>query len=287
MPARVYVVGSTNIDRTVGVARLPVRGETALGETLHSSAGGKGANAAAAAARAGAPTTLIAAVGDDPDGELAIATSRTEGVDVGGIAILAGETTGAALIMTDPAGDNLIAVAAGANAHLRPEHVHAALEPAERRDVILISAEIPDDAIAAALTLADERGITAVLDPAPARPELLELLHLHALVTPNQAEATALTGQSEPESAARTLAALTQRPAIVTTGADGCVVDDGTRITHHPAQPADHVVDSVGAGDAFAGALAAALAAGETLTEAIDRGARAAAASLGHAGARP
>ncbi|HEX4008357.1 MAG TPA: PfkB family carbohydrate kinase [Solirubrobacteraceae bacterium] len=287
MSARVYVVGSANIDRTVTVDRLPVAGETALGGGLRVSAGGKGANAAAAAAGAGARTTLIAAVGDDPDGARAIAVSQSEGVDVGSIEIVAGESTGTALIVTDPAGANLIAVAAGANARLSPAHVEQALRHASAPDVLMVSAEIPDAAIAAALAIAADRGISAVLDPAPARSSLLALLNLHPIVTPNEAEAATLTGESAPERAATKLAALTQRPAIVTVGADGCVIADGPRVTHHPAAPVDEVRDSVGAGDAFAGALAAALAARRTLGDAIDQATRAAADSLRHAGARP
>jgi ribokinase len=283
----VYVVGSTNIDRTVQVERLPVAGETALGGELRVSAGGKGSNAAASAARAGAQTTLIAAVGDDRDGEQAIAASQAEGVDVGSIEIVAGESTGAALIVTDSTGANLIAVAAGANARLTPAHVQRTLLPARHPDVILVSAEIPDAAVAAALTIADERGITAVLDPAPARRSLLELLDLHPIVTPNQAEATTLTGEREPDHAVAKLAALTGRPAIVTLGADGSVVADGPRVTHHPAAPVKEIADSVGAGDAFAGTLAAVLAAQYTFSDAIGRAMRAAADSLRHPGARP
>ena len=110
---RVFVVGSTNVDRTVPVPRLPGPGETVLGDAVRISPGGKGANAAAAAARSGAAVTLVSAVGADPDGEAARDTLRSEGVAIDAVAVLDGVPTGAALIITDVAGANLIAVAAG------------------------------------------------------------------------------------------------------------------------------------------------------------------------------
>jgi ribokinase len=284
---RVFVVGSTNVDRTVPVPRLPVRGETVLGTAVVISPGGKGANAAATAARAGAAVTFVSAVGADPDGEAARDALRSEGVAVDAVAVLDGVPTGAALIITDAAGANLIAVASGANARMRPAHVERSLEALSAADVVLVSAEIPDSCIEAALRAAADRDATAILDPAPARPSLLQAARLGAVLTPNESEATELTGSSEPGEAAQRLAALTGRPAVVTLGEAGCLIADGTTVTRHAAAPAPAIVDTVGAGDAFAGGLAAALAGGEPLAQAVDAGLRAAAASLAHAGARP
>jgi ribokinase len=284
---RVFVVGSTNVDRTVPVPRLPVRGETVLGTAVVISPGGKGANAAATAARAGAAVTFVSAVGADPDGEAARDALRSEGVAVDAVAVLDGVPTGAALIITDAGGANLIAVASGANARMRPAHVERSLEALSAADVVLVSAEIPDSCIEAALRAAADRDATAILDPAPARPSLLQAARLGAVLTPNESEATELTGSSEPGEAAQRLAALTGRPAVVTLGEAGCLIADGTTVTRHAAAPAPAIVDTVGAGDAFAGGLAAALAGGEPLAQAVDAGLRAAAASLAHAGARP
>ena len=286
-PGRVFVVGSTNVDRTVAVARLPGPGETALGDALVVSPGGKGANAAAAAVRAGAVVTFVSAVGADGDGEHALATLRDDGVDIAAVAVRDDASTGAALIVTDGDGANLIAVAAGANARLEVEHVWRALEPLAGADVVLVSAEIPDAAIVAALNAGAERGAVTVLDPAPARPSLLEAARSGAILTPNESEAMELSGCDDAEAAARRLAALTGRPVLVTLGAAGCLVAGAGGLTRHPAAPVSVIVDSVGAGDAFAGGLAAALARGDALDAAVQAALHAAALSLAHAGARP
>jgi ribokinase len=286
-PGRVFVVGSTNVDRTVAVGRLPGPGETALGDALVVSPGGKGANAAAAAARAGATVVFVSAVGADTDGDDAIATLRAEGVGVEAVAVREDAPTGAALIVTDAAGANLIAVAAGANARLDPEHVTRMLAGVAGADVVLVSAEIPDAAIVAAVRAGSEGGAATVLDPAPARPSLLQAARIGAILTPNESEAAELTGDDGAEDAARRLAELTGRPAVVTLGEAGCLVADGDTVTRHRAAPARAIVDTVGAGDAFAGGLAAALANGDPLEAAVDAALQAAALSLAHAGARP
>ncbi len=285
-PGRVFVVGSTNVDRTVAVARLPGPGETALGDALVVSSGGKGANAAAAAARAGAAVTFVSAVGDDADGQGAIATLRAAGIGVEAVAVRDDAPTGAALIVTDAAGANLIAVAAGANGRLDPGHVTRSLAGLTGADVVLVSAEIPDAAIVAALRAGSERGATTVLDPAPARPSLLEAARIGAILTPNESEAAGLTGCDTAEDAARRLTELTGRPAVITLGEAGCLVADGQTVSRHRAAPVEAIVDTVGAGDAFAGGLAAALAGGDPLETAVEAALQAAALSLAHAGAR-
>jgi ribokinase len=286
-PGRVFVVGSTNVDRTVPVPRLPGRGETVLGDAVRVSPGGKGANAAAAAARAGAAVVFVSAVGADGDGEAAVTELRSEGVGVEAIAVLDDVPTGVALIITDTEGDNLIAVAAGANARLSAAHVEASLADLADTDVVLVSAEIPDAAIVAAVRAGASRGAATILDPAPARAALLEAGRIGAILTPNESEAAELTGEDDVEAAARRLSAVTGRPAIVTLGEAGCLVADGDAVTRHHAAPAPAIVDAVGAGDAFAGGLAAALAGGSALDGAVQAALRVAAESLGHAGARP
>jgi ribokinase len=287
MRGRVFVVGSTNVDRTVPVPRLPGRGETVLGEAIRMSHGGKGANAAAAAARAGASVIFISAVGADEDGAAAVAALRAEGVAVDDVAVLDDAPTGAALIITDDEGANLIAVAAGANGRLSPDHVTRSLHAAGSADVVLVSAEIPDACVEAALRAAGARAATAILNPAPARPTLLAAAALGAILTPNETEARELAGVDDPAEAARQLAERSGRPAVVTLGEAGCLVADGDAVRAYPAAPAPAIVDTVGAGDAFAGGPAAALAAGERLDGAVGAALRTAAESLGHAGARP
>jgi ribokinase len=284
---RVFVVGSTNVDRTVRVTRLPRPGETALGDALVISPGGKGANAAAAAARAKATVVFVSAVGADADGEHAIATLRAEGVGVEIVAVREDAPTGAALIVTDAEGVNLIAVAPGANARVDPALVTRSLGTVGSTDVVLVSAEIPDAAVAAAGRAGAGRAAATVLDPAPARESLLEAARIGAILTPNESEALELTGCADVEDAARRLAELTGRAAVVTLGAAGCLVADGGTVTRVAAVPVGAIVDTVGAGDAFAGGLAAALAHGDALEVAVAAALRAAAASLGHAGARP
>jgi ribokinase len=284
---RVYVVGSTNVDRTVRVDRLPAAGETAMGDSVRISAGGKGANAAAAAARAGATVTFVSAVGDDADGRAAIDALRSEGVEVDGMTVIAQAATGAALIVTDAAGANLIAVGTGANARLTPADVTAALRGLGADDALLVSAEIPDPCIEAALRCGSERGAVTVLDPAPARRSLLGFAGHGPILTPNESEAALLTGEDDPEAGALMLNRLTGRPVIITLGPAGCLVHDGQRATRHPAAPAPVVVDSVGAGDAVAGALAAGLTGRRPLPAAVTKALDAAARSLAHPGARP
>jgi ribokinase len=228
----------------------------------------------------------VSAVGADGDGEAAIATLRAEGVGVEAIAVLDDVPTGAALIVTDAEGANLIAVAAGANARLGAEHVEAALADMGSADVVLVSAEITDAAIEAAVRAGSGRAAATILDPAPARASLLPAAQIGAIVTPNESEAAELTGCAGAEQAARRLSALTGQAAVVTLGEAGCLVADGDEVTRFAAAPAGAIVDTVGAGDAFAGGLAAALALGDTLEAAVRMALRAAAASLGHAGAR-
>ncbi len=272
----VAVVGSINVDLVAAVATLPAPGETVLGRRIERHGGGKGANAAVAAARLGARVALIGAVGDDDMGAGALAELRDAGVDVSAVAVLDGEATGMALIVVDEQGENQIAVGAGANAALTAEHVTAAIG---RPGAVLVSAEIPDAAIAAAVAAAANLGVPCVLNPAPARPELLA--NRGAILTPNAGEARRLAGSDDLEQAAGTLAARTGAPVVITLGERGALLA-GTRF---PA-PATQVVDTTGAGDAFNGALAARLAAGDDLAAAVPQAVAAASRSVSEPGAR-
>jgi ribokinase len=286
----VLVVGSVNVDLVVRVAHLPAPGETVTGGAFTQHQGGKGANQAVAAARLGATVSLVGAVGDDGFGRGALVDLRGEGVDVSRVALLNGVPAGLALIMVDERGENQIAVASGANAALDGATVAAALSGWRPRPgaVLLTGFELGDGAILAAAQAAAARGVRLLVNPAPARPLDPELLALSPILLPNEGEATALTGKPDPRAAALALVALTHSPVIVTIGAGGALLvgADGPRSVEHVPAPSVAVVDTTGAGDAFAGALAAQLASGSPLAEAVQVAVRAASLSVGVAGAR-
>jgi ribokinase len=276
----VVVVGSVNADLVVSVAELPSAGETVTGGTFARHGGGKGANQAVAAARAGAHVTLVAAVGADDLGDEALRELATEGIDVAAVVRLDGVPTGVAAIVVDAQGENFVAVASGANAELDAATVEVAVPAGD--GVVLLGHEIPEAAVVAGIRAARAGGWRAVLNPAPAR-RLADDLE-GVILTPNAHEARALTGEQDVEAAARALAERTGAPVLVTLGAEGALLLDGgaARI---PA-PAVDVVDTTGAGDAVNGALAAELAAGRSLRDAARFAMAAAALSTRAAGAR-
>jgi ribokinase len=286
----VLVVGSINADLVVTLERLPRPGETVIGGRFARHGGGKGANQAVAAARAGARVRFAGAVGDDDLGAAALADLEAEGVDVGAVARVAGEPTGVALIAVDREGRNQIAVASGANARVDGATVAATLarRPLSGEDVCLLGFEVPDAAVVAAARAAADVGARVVLNPAPARelPAALTGLGRAALVlTPNALEARALTSEDDPEPAARALATTTGGPVVVTLGAAGALLVEGDRAAPF-AVPVVDVVDTTGAGDALNGVLAAGLAAGLELADATRRAVEAASAAVRVAGAR-
>jgi ribokinase len=282
---RVLVIGSVNVDLVVSVARLPAPGETVTGGRLARHGGGKSANQAVAAARLGAAVELVAAVGDDDLGAEALAELEREGVGVARVARSARTPTGVALIVVDDAGENQIAVASGANAELGRDAVEpapAAAAPA----VVLLGLEVPDAAVRAGALAGAAAGARLVLNPAPARPLEDAVLDLGPILTPNAAEARALTGAPDAEAAARALVERTGAPVVVTLGADGALVAEPGGAAERIAALEVDVVDTTGAGDAFNGALAAELAAGAPLGGAARLAVTAAGLSCRAAGAR-
>ena len=277
----VIVVGSVNADLVVRAPRLPGPGETVTGGTFARHGGGKGANQAVAAARLGARTALVAAVGGDDFGAEALRGLAAEGVDVDGVARLADVATGVALIVVDERAENQIAVASGANAALDGAFVAAALERLEG-GVVLLSLEVGDAAL-----LAGARGARlAVLNPAPAREVPAALLVAGPLLTPNAGEARDLTGEEDPRAAALALRERTGAPVVVTLGADGALLADGPGDPVRVPAPRVDAVDTTGAGDCLNGALAAELARGAALEAAVAFAVRAAALSTLRQGAR-
>jgi ribokinase len=222
---------------------------------------------------------MVGAVGDDAFGEDALAELEAEGIDVSGVARLDGVPTGVALIAVDRAGENQIAVASGANAEVRGD------VSLTGSGVVLLNHEIPPEAVHAAARAAAAAGWRVMLNPAPARELDEEVLAARPVLTPNASEAAELTGERDPEAAARALAARTGAPVLVTLGADGALLLDGEELLRLPAGRA-RVVDTTGAGDTVNGALAAELAAGRPLADAARFALAAAALSTEGEGAR-
>ena len=287
-PRIVLVVGSVNVDLVVRAPRLPGPGETVTGGTFAQHDGGKGANQAVAAARLGATVTFIGATGDDDFGRSARQALAREGIPTDGVRVLPDVPTGVALIVVAETGDNQIAVASGANGTVDAALVTEALadSPAlARGGVYLANFEIDDEAVIAGAQLASEAGMTLVINPAPAREMPAALLSLSPILVPNEVEARALTGEIESHNAARLLAARSGAAVVVTLGPQGALVVEEGVAKHVPA-PLVEAVDTTGAGDTFAGALAAELAAGSTLIDAVRFAVRAASISVSKPGAR-
>jgi ribokinase len=312
-PARgLAVVGAINVDLVVTSERLPRAGETVVGDGPQSFGGGKGANAAVAAARAGAEVILVGAVGTDQTGVETLESLAAEGVDVAAVARLDEAPTGVALIVVDAAGENQIAVGAGANGVLGGDAVRQALVPRiAALGCVLISTEIPDEAVLAAVEVATAAGVRCVLNPAPPTPAVEQAVPRGALLTPNAGELEDLLGRlgegsgapagqegSGGQVAAREVAGhevaqqaialsrLSGAPVIVTRGRDGVLIADGDEEVAELPAPAAEVVDTTGAGDTFNGVLAARLAAGDDLRRAAELAVAAASISVGTRGAR-
>ncbi|MEY4227314.1 MAG: hypothetical protein RL190_2071 [Actinomycetota bacterium] len=279
---RVVVVGSVNVDLVVRVGRLPAPGETVSGGVFARHGGGKGANQAVAAARAGARTAIVGRVGTDADGDAALAELAAAGVDVAHVSRDPEAHTGVALIAVDGDGRNQIAVAPGANRAIGPF-------PAGLLDgdpgCVRLSIEAPDPVLVEAAQAARAAGWAVVCNPAPQRDLDPALLATRPLLVPNEHEAAALTGMDDPEAAARLLAGRSGAPVVVTLGAAGALVVADGAATRVPA-PAVDVVDTTGAGDALCGTLAAGLAAGRVLGDAVGDAVEAASHSTTRAGAR-
>jgi ribokinase len=280
------VVGSINVDLVLRLPRLPAPGETVLGGALTRQHGGKGANQAVAAARAGARACLIGAVGS-ADGQDSVDELAASGVDVSWVR-RAGEPTGLAVVqVAEDTGENQIAVASGANAAVSADDVEAALSALELglTDVVVLSCELPATPLRLAADVARSTGARLVVNPAPADPGCLELL-AGAVATPNERELAVLTGADRPVGeAAVALSDRTGAPVVVTLGARGALLADSGALEHVAAH---QVVarDTTGAGDTLTGVLAASLAQGRELRAAVQRAVVAAALAVTREGAR-
>ena len=287
--AKVVVVGSTNTDMTVRVPHLPAPGETVGGGDFRVTGGGKGANQAVAAARAGASVVFVTALGTDDIGDRALDSLAAEGIDLRFVRRVPDAASGIALILVDDTGENVIAVAAGANAALRPEDVEAIETAVEPGDAVLVQLEIPQPTVEAAVALAQRRRARLILNPAPARALSGPLLAAVSVLTPNEHEAAALADLGAAVvDPARLAAALRDRgvaDVLVTLGAAGVLVSSAAGSLRIPAFVVD-AVDTTAAGDVFNGALAVALIEGRALPAAARFACAAAAISVTRPGAR-
>jgi ribokinase len=277
-PGRVTVVGSLNADLTVRVARFPQPGETLPGSELVVAPGGKGSNTAAAAAVLGSTVRLVGAVGSDDHGSFLLARARAAGVDTDGVRRLPDRATGTAMIVVDEAGENTIIVSPGANGTLGPELITADLlgTPA----VVCLCLEVPVETVLAAARAGRSVGATVIVNLSPYASVPPQLLELTDLLLVNRGEAALLLGvDALPDDPAQ-WPTLPVARAVVTLGGDGAVVldraaaDPDARVVAIAPTPVD-VVDTTGSGDAFTGALAHRLAAGDALVEAARFAARA------------
>ncbi|GAB3449762.1 ribokinase [Phycicoccus ginsengisoli] len=268
---RVLVLGSLNVDLVAAVDRHPRPGETVLADPdVRRFAGGKGGNQAVAAAAAGARVTMAGAVGDDAGGAAYLERLRAHGVDVTPVAVVPGVATGQAWVAVDPQGENAIVVVPGANARAAAPD----LDGWGAGDVLLVQLEVPLDVVAAAVRTAAARGVRVVVNAAPYAALPHDVAALADPVVVNEHEAMLLAdGDVLPGS------------LLVTFGAAGCSWD-GVRFDG-VAVPPGEVVDTTGAGDAFCGALAAALADGADRADAVARAAEAGADAVRRLGAQP
>jgi ribokinase len=288
---RVLVLGSSNTDMVIRVPRIPRPGETVLGTDFAMAGGGKGANQAVAAARAGGRVTFVARVGDDVFGERAVANFAADGLDTRFVLRTTGSSSGIALINVDDRGENSISVASGANALLSVEDVKSAEAAFREAEIVLLQLESPLETVAAVVRAAQERAVPVVLNPAPARPLDAELLSGVSVPTPNETEAELLSGvpvrdDDGVREAAAKLRRLGPRTVVITLGERGVYASSPDLEGFFPAFRME-AADTTAAGDVFNGALAVALAEKLPLTEALRFAQAAAAISVTRLGAQP
>ncbi len=291
MAGNILVIGSCNTDMIVQVPYIPKPGETILGGTFSTAPGGKGANQAVAAARAGGHVAFVTRIGNDMFGDKALKGFEKDGIDTRQIIRDAIAPSGVAMIYVAEDGENSIAVASGANMNLSPDDLLKAKAILDSADILLMQLEIPLATVETAAAMASEKNIPVILNPAPAQELSEDLLHNITILTPNESEAQLLTGipvknRIDAGKAATALLDKGIKTVIVTLGSQGALIvdHDGERLVSGFQVKA---VDTTAAGDVFNGALAVALASGELLDHAVRFANAAAALSVTRLGAQP
>ncbi len=291
MSSKIVVVGSSNTDMIIKVPHVPMPGETIIGGTFSTAAGGKGANQAVAAARAGGDVTFVARVGEDMFGRKAKDGFVKDNINVDNVLSDKDAPSGVALIFVGEDGENSIAVASGANANLSPSDVESAADAISSADILIMQLETPLETVLKAATIASEKGVKVILNPAPACELSDDILSHVSILTPNESEAELLTGikvKSEKDAAAAADALMAKgiEVVIVTMGAKGAfvVTADSKELVSGFSVKA---VDATAAGDVFNGTLAVAMAEGKPLKDAVKFANAAAALSVTKLGAQP
>jgi ribokinase len=290
MSKKIVVVGSSNVDLIIKGDKIPKPGETVLGGTFYKAAGGKGANQAVAASRAGGEVTFISCVGNEY-GEESIEGFRNDGINVDYVKKDPDVATGIALIMVDKNGENSISVASGANISLTVSDIQKARQIIKDADVLLMQCEIPIEVVEEAARIAFSAGVNTILNPAPAQPLSDELLKCVTILTPNESETELLTGievknDTDAINAASMILAKGVEVVIITMGSKGALLatkDETTFIKGYNVE----AKDTTAAGDVFNGALAMAIAESKSLVESIQFANAAAAVSVTRMGAQP
>lgn len=286
----ITVLGSINMDLIATTSRLPKPGETVTGQDFATAAGGKGANQALAAQRAGSQVRMIGAVGKDGFAEDALALLKQSGASLDAVAVVEG-STGTALILVGGDGENMIAVVAGANAAVAPQHAAQAVDQMAQADILMLQMEVPASTVEAALNAARQKGIRTLFNTAPLTEDVIRLAPLASILVSNETEFELLLGRSNLSSEARLeamkkLAAETGQTIVVTLGADGVVAIHENKVIRAKGLKITPV-DTVGAGDTFCGYLAAGLDQGLEFAEALGRAAAAGSLACLKAGAQP
>lgn len=285
----ILVIGSSNTDMVIKSERIPSPGETIIGGKFFMNPGGKGANQAVAAARAGGKVTFICKVGADLFGDQAITQFKNEGIDTSFILKDASNPSGVALITVDRHGENSIVVAPGSNGNLTVKDLQQAEKIMQKASIVLMQLETPIETIEYAAAKAFGQA-KVILNPAPAQALPASLLSKIYLLTPNEHEAEMLSGVkvhdvASADVAAQKLQALGVRNVMVTLGSQGVLVREGIVSTHIPTRKVE-AVDTTAAGDIFNGAVAVALSEGKSMADAARFGCAAAAISVTRMGAQ-
>jgi ribokinase len=292
-PARITIAGTFVADLAFRADRLPTWGETVLGSAFRMGPGGKGSNQAVAAARLGASVSIISKVGLDEFGNIARRTWADEGIDTRFVIDTAEFATGSSTItVNEKTGDNAIVVVPGSGFRITCDELELARDAIAESAMFMTCLELPMDVVRHGLALAKSLGVPTILNPAPAQLLADDIYPLCDYITPNESEATRLTGVSvtDAPSAERAAEVLLSRGApcvIVTLGEQGALIKTATLATHVPAFRAGSVLETTGAGDAFNGGLAVALAEGAEILDAVRFGCAAAAICVSRYGTTP